>query len=105
MNKWKIGFWIILILLFIITAFSFFEIVDQGVTITYMKEGYSNTENDLDCLSKIINETDLSKGQIKKVLKQHSLFEFMDFSNDTVSLFRVNLIFENEKLKKVIKEW
>ncbi len=105
MNKWKIAFWCCLTLLFAVTVFSVYSIIDQGVTLTYQKEGYTDTENDLDQLNEIINKTDLTKKQIQNELKDHRLFEYMDFKSDTVSLDRVILIFENEKLKNVTKQW
>lgn len=86
-------------------SFSVYSIIDQGVTLTYQKEGYSDTENDLEQLIEIINKTDLTKNQIETELKDHRLFEYMNFKTDTVSLDRVLLIFENEKLKNVMKQW
>ena len=83
----------------------FYQVIDQGVTITYMQEGYSDTENDLETLVKIINSTDLTKQEIKTELENHRLNEFMDFKTDTVGLERVQLIFKNDKLKKVEKQW
>ena len=47
MNKWKIAFWCCLTLLVSVTVFSVYSIIDQGVTLTYQKEGYTDTENDL----------------------------------------------------------
>ena len=105
MKKWKIAFWATLTLLVLVIMFSFYEILDQGVTITYMKEGYSDTESDLITLIELINETDLSKVEIENVLKNHEHFEFMDFETDTISLDRVLLYFKNGKLDKVEKEW
>ena len=105
MKKWKIAFWICLFLLAFVTVFGLYSVLDQGVTITYMREGYTATESDLETLSKIVSETDLSKSQVKDILEQHDLFEYMDFSTDTVYLRRIGLIFENEKLISVVKEW
>ena len=105
MKKWKIAFWCCLTLLFAVTVFSVYSIIDQGVTLTYQKEGYTDAENDLDQLIEIINKTDLTKKQIQTELKDHRLFEYMDFKSDTVSLDRVILIFEREKLKNVTKQW
>ena len=105
MNKWKIAFWISLTLLVVVTMFSAYSIIDQGVTLTYQKEGYTNTENDLDQLIEIIKKTDLTKSQIKNELKDHRLYEYMDFNSDTISLDRVLLIFENDKLINVTKQW
>ncbi|HUH50659.1 MAG TPA: hypothetical protein VLZ11_00985 [Flavobacterium sp.] len=105
MNKWKIAFWCCLTILFAVTVFSVYTIIDQGVTLTYQKEGYKDTKNDLDQLMEIINKTDLTKKQIQTELKNHRLFEFMDFDSDTISLERVSLIFENDKLKNVTNQW
>ena len=105
MNKWKIAFWCCLTVLVFVTGLSFYSIIDQGVTLTYQKEGYIDTENDLDQLIKIINKTDLTKSQIERELKDHELYEFMDFKSDTVSLDRVLLIFDNDRLKRITKQW
>ena len=68
MNKWKIAFWVCLTALILVTAFGIYSIIDQAVTLTYQKEGYTDTENDLDNLIEIINKTDLTKTQIQKEL-------------------------------------
>lgn len=105
MNKWKIAFFSCLSLLVLVTMFSAYLIIDQGVTLTYQKEGYTDTENDLDQLIEIIKKSDLTKSQIKNELKNHKLYEYMNFNSDTISLDRVLLIFENNKLKNVTKQW
>jgi hypothetical protein len=105
MNKWKIAFWVCLIVLFLVTTVGVYSMIDQAITLTYQKEGYTDIENDLDNLIEVINKTDLTKTQIQKELKDHKLYEYMDFNCDTISLDRVLLIFENDKLKNVTKQW
>ena len=105
MNKWKIAFWVCLTTLILVLAFGLYSLIDQGTTFTYMKEGFADTENDLTNLTKIINETDLSKEQIRKSLIKHKLFEYMDFKSDTISLDRITLIFKDNKLNKITKQW
>lgn len=105
MNKWKIAFWICLMVLLLVTTFSVYSIIDQAVTLTYQREGYTDTENDLDKLIEIINKTGLTKTQIETELKDHRLYEYMDFKTDTISLDRVLLIFNHNKLKNVTKQW
>jgi hypothetical protein len=105
MNKWKIAFWCCLTVLILVTGFSAYSILDNGVTLTYQKEGYTDTENDLDQLIEIINKTDLTKEQIKTELKNHKLYENMNFKKDTISLDRVSLVFDHDKLKSVTKQW
>jgi len=105
MNKWKIAFWFCLTVLLLVTAIGVYSIIDQAVTLTYQKEGYTDTENDLDNLIKIFNKTDMSKIEIQKELKNHRLYDYMDFKKDTISLDRISLIFDNNKLKTIKKQW
>jgi len=104
-NKWKLAFWISLIALIATNLFWFYQVIDQGVTITYMEEGYSDTENDLETLIGLINSTHLTKKEIKTKLENHRFYEFMDFKSDTIGLERVMLIFENNELKTIKKQW
>lgn len=105
MNKWKIGFWVSTILLIISMVTGAYILVDQSVTIMYMQEGYRDTENDLKTLLELFNETDLSKAEIVKKIKDHRLAEFMNFRSDTIGLERVQLIFKNGKLEQIENEW
>ena len=105
MNKWKIAFWFCLTLLVAVIMFSAYSIIDQGVTLTYQKEGYTDTEKDLDQIIEIIKKTDLTKSQIKNALKDHKLYKYTDFNSDTIKLDRLLLLFQNDKLKNVTKQW
>ncbi|WP_027002327.1 hypothetical protein [Hugenholtzia roseola] len=105
MNYWKIAFWSCLALLVAVTCFAAYAIIDQAYTLTYQKVGYEDTEKDLEELMEIVSETNLSKKQIIEKLKNDSHFDFADFKADTISLNRILLIFEDDKLKKVTKQW
>jgi hypothetical protein len=104
-NKWKWAFWICFIVLIFISGLSIYSIIDQGVTITYMREGYENTENDLNSVIEIINKNDLSRTTIRENLKAHRFYDNMDFTKDSIGLERVILIFENDTLKSIVKQW
>lgn len=103
MNKWKIGFWICFTTLLLTVGLGLYAILDQGVTLTYMKEGYEDTKSDLDYLIKIINDTDLSKDQIQRSLSKDA--DYVDFERDTVSLNRTDLIFKDNRLKRIDLTW
>ena len=103
MNKWKISFWVCFATLIFVSVSMLYLIIDQGVSLTYIKEGYSDTEEDLSSLTKIINETDLSKEQIRASLTGRKDFELLDFKSDSVSLNRITLSFKNNKLDKIKK--
>jgi hypothetical protein len=104
-NKWKIGFWICFLLLIVTAGIGFYSVVDQAVTLTYMKEAYSDTESDLETIIQIVGQTDQTKQEIENVLKDHRLYEYMDFRTDTIGIERVTLIFENDSLKSIEKQW
>lgn len=104
-NKWKVAFWICLLLLLLVSTFSIYSIIDQGVTITYMKEGYTSTENDLNTLIQIVNSNKLSKKEIIDVLTTYKFYDSMDFKRDTMPLERIELIFKNDTLQQIIKQW
>jgi hypothetical protein len=104
-NKWKVAFWICFILLILVSVFGVYSIIDQGVTITYMKDGYTSTENDLNTLIQIVNSNDLSKKEIKEKLAGHRFYDIMEFDKDTVALERVELIFRDDTLQQIIKQW
>ncbi len=105
MNKWKKAFWICLITMTTLLIFCLYTNLDQAVLLTDMQKGYSYTSHDLENLIKIINETDLTKGQINKLLSNHDNYEFMDFKSDTVALNRKSLIFREDTLFKVTTIW
>ena len=104
-NKWKPAFWICFFVLTVTSCISCYIILDQGVTLTYMEESYGETDNDLLALSIIINETDLSKNQIKKALLHQDVREYCDTGIDTIALERIWLAFDNGKLEKVIDKY
>ena len=104
-NKWKIAFWFCLLLFIITGVIGLYSIIDQGVTTSHMRDGYSDTEADLETLIEIIEKTDQTKKGIKNILKKHKIYEFMDFDKDTISLERVSLIFKNDSLKEIKKQW
>ena len=65
-NPYKIAFFVQLILFFIVSATLLYSVVDQGVSLTYMGQGYKDTEDDLKVLmallppaSKNLNRKDL----------------------------------------------
>ena len=63
MSKWKIGFWVSTSLLIMSIVIAAYVLIDQSVSIMYLKAGYEGTENDLQTLNELINETDLSKSR------------------------------------------
>ena len=100
MKNWKIAFWTCFTVLLLTLLTASYMIIDQGVTINYMSEGYSDTKKDLDRIVKIVNETGLTKNEVKNILSKD---ESVYFVGNTIRLQTVSLVFRNDKLHKVVK--
>ena len=98
MKKWKIAFWCCLVLLISVSIYSVYVFFDQAVTLNYHKVDYKDTEDDLNDIIDIVNNTNLTKIQIENYLRSHRLREFMNFETDTVSLNKVLFIFDKDTL-------
>ena len=98
-NKWKIAFWICFSVLLIVIAGAIYVIIDQGISLSYLRVSYSRSKSDLDQLGRIITQTDLSKGDIQRFLLQDDVL--YDSPSDTIELNEKMLIFEKSKLMKV----
>jgi len=104
-NKWKVAFWVCLFVLVSITLLAAYAILDQAVTLTYLNVSYSDTVKDLDYLSLIISETDLSKQQVTNVLREGGyVINEGDISNDTIILNDKILVFSNHKISQVLSK-
>lgn len=111
MNKWKIAFWscfAVLILSLSTTAILLYNVIDNAFLLDDIRSSHQFIEEDFDKMIEIINNTDLSKNQIEELIKNDSNFIFIEGKTieiDTFSLNTMNLIFENEKLKQIKKQW
>lgn len=92
-------------LLFLLVIVEGCIIIDQAVTITYMKDGYVKTKDEFAGIISIINTTDFSKNQIEKSLKRYPAFEKVNFSGDTIQMYQHELVFSNGKLLKIVSTY
>lgn len=79
-----------------------YVVIDQAVTISYMKDGYRMTEAEMTAVIAIINKTDLSKGQIEESLRSNPGLEEIELTGDTIRLYQHELIFMDRKLVKIV---
>jgi uncharacterized membrane protein len=100
-NKWKIAFLACIFFLIITTGLGFYYIVDEGVSLTHLRDSYEKQEQDLIQLQEIINEGSFQKKQIARLLKSKSYVDATDILADTVTLNTKTLIFKNGKLTRV----
>jgi hypothetical protein len=99
-NKWKVAFWLLFVIWIATSTFLVYQILDQGVTLTYLREGYEDTEHDLEQLSDVI-EGKLTKQDFKEIIKRYP-----DGIENELGLNRINIVFDTAgKVKKVTSQW
>ncbi len=102
MNKWKIAFWVTIIIFLVTLGICFKKILDQSITLSRTQYDYFIIENDLKILSNIIVDTDISKKHVQQyIFNNRTRIDYMKFNGETISLDRVTLIFKNDKLFKL----
>lgn len=99
-NKWKSGFWVYFAISTILILYLFAKNNNNEVTLAFTKLEKSQTELDLKIISKIINNTDLTKSKILNEIKSNKLYKIVKTENNIIELEGVILIFEKEKLVK-----
>ena len=102
-NKWKIAFWISIVVLVFTAYFSTRPVIFMTPALTCF-----DYEIERNFLITIINNTDLSKNEIanelNKLILQHKVpMPINRASQDTLYLMWLKLIFENDKLQKIIE--
>lgn len=84
-NKWKTAFWVQFILFFLVTLVLLYAVIDQSVTLTYMQEGYQDTESDLQQISSSIKGR-LNRDDFKDIIKQSPGYNGEDLELNTVKI-------------------
>jgi hypothetical protein len=100
-NKWRTAFWTLLTVFVLTTLFLLYSILDQGVTITYMREGYEDTEHDLEQVSQIIKGK-LTFEDFKEITDRYPGLE----DSTSIELNRIKINFgTDKKVSSVTTNW
>jgi hypothetical protein len=105
-NKWRIAFWISVVLMVFVIYYSA-KIYRESLTFYSFASDYYclDLEFEREFLIEIINNTDLSKNEIAKKSNFYRVENDMLYKiyNDTLYFNTLKLVFENDKLQKIIK--
>ncbi len=100
-NNWKISFWTLLTFFVLTTLYLTYVVLDQGATITYMKEGYEDTEFDLEQVASSIKGK-LYKSDFNEILKRYP--ESAELK--TLDLNRIRITFDKDnKVDSITTNW
>jgi hypothetical protein len=86
-------------------AFGLYSVIDQGVSLTYLRQDYDETKDDLKQLMKIINETDLTEDKVTKLVTASKDERFVHFDGDRITSGRITMIFKDNRLNKIERNW
>lgn len=104
MNKWKIGLLICFVTLLVTIGLGLYAMLDQGVTLTYMRQSYDEMDSDLKRLTKIINDTDMTRNDIDRLLAADKDSVVVITRGDTLFVGRLILTFEKDTLVNVKRQ-
>lgn len=100
-NHWKISFWAHLVVFLITTGYLTYTVVDQATTITYMKQGYEDTEYDLEQLASSI-KGNLTKLDFSEILERYPVSADLK----TLGLNRIKITFDKDnKVDSITTNW
>ena len=100
-TKWKWAFFISITVCLAVIVFMAYGLLDQGITITYMSDGYERTEKDLDHLAGIFPKN-YDKKDILYLLRKNNPDAFIVEDKCTVQLNGLRFEFDqNGKLKNI----
>ena len=100
-NKWKIGFWIYFAISIILILFLFAKNSNGEVNLAFTKMDKILVEQDLKLITKIVNNTDLSKQEILNEITKDKPKMIEKKEENKIEFDRIILNFENDKLEKI----
>ena len=101
LNRWKVAFFTLLVLALPTIAFLGYLFIDMAYSITYMRDGYTRTENKLERLSEVFPKQTYNKKDILHVLRQHNKEGFIVETACSVGID--GLLFEFNKANELIR--
>jgi len=100
MNNWKKAFWIQTILCFGIILYLGYNVLDQSFSLTYMKEGYEDTEHDL---MQVCNSV---KGKLSRKDFKDIIDRYPDYHGEDLELSRIKISFDkNGIVDSITTDW
>jgi uncharacterized protein YpmS len=100
-TKWKWAFFISIAVFVTVIVFMGYGLLDQGITITYMSDGYERTENDLNRLAEIFPKN-YNKKDILYLLRKNNPDAFIVEDECAVQINGLRFEFDqNGKLKNI----
>src|SRR5437868_10645226 len=94
-NRWKAAFFGLLIVAGLGGAAAAYGLVDQGVTLTYMQQGYTETVDDLEVLRRLLPAAAprLQRAEVLALLRQQHPHAFIVATDTSVHVGQLTFLF------------
>ena len=103
MNKWKVAFFVVLILGLASSGYLFYGLVDSGISYNYLRDDYDAQSRQLNALGSLIvaGSDEYTKSDILHLLRQAKKDAFIVEEDDAIYFEGVKFTFDDGKLTKV----
>jgi hypothetical protein len=103
MNKWKVAFFVVLILALASNGYLFYQLVDSGISYSYLHDNYDAKSRQLNTLGELVvaGADEYTKSDILHLLRQAKKDAFIVEEEEVIHFEGIRFIFEGEKLTKI----
>ncbi len=103
MNKWKVAFFVVLILGLASNGYLFYLLVDGGISYSYLHDSYEEESRRFSALGDLViaGADDYTQADVLHLLRQANNDAFIVEEDNTLHFEGVRFVFEEDKLAKV----
>lgn len=103
MNKWKVGFFAVLLVGLASNAYLFYQLVDSGVSYSYLHDSYTTETRRFEAMGGLVvaGADEYSKADILHLLRQANKDAFIVEEENVIHYEGIKFSFEGDKLASV----
>ena len=103
MHRWKIAFFIVLLVALASNAYWFIRVVDSAISYSYLNDSYVAETGRFEAISKLVvaGSTEFSQADILHLLRQSNPEAFIVEDENTVVFEGIEFVFVNDRLTEV----
>jgi len=103
MNKWKVAFFVVLILGLASNGYLFYHLVDSGISYSYLHDDHEAQSKQINALGELVvaGADEYTKSDILHLLRQAKKDAFIVEEKDAIYYEGIRFTFDGEKLTKI----
>lgn len=103
MNKWKIAFFVAILVAVASNGYWFMRVVDSAISYSYLNDSYEDEASRFDALGKLVvlGSTEYSQADILHLLRQTDVEAFIVEEIDKIAFEGIEFVFVDDRLVEV----